>query len=208
MFLPNERITSTIYADYHTANIDKAKQIMEAAGWKLGSDGIYALADGTKAAVPDQSQGHRTRQKAVQLIQGYCKKAGIDGRDDQDAKFNADAAARKSDFDAALFAWVGTPFKSGGYRQLHHRRRDNYNKLSDPTVDKLFKQSQHRARCRPSALKINQDLNKAIMDTYSTFPTYQFADMVAQINAITPALTYVGPFGGALWNANQWVYKQ
>ncbi len=42
---------------------------------------------------------------------------------------------------------------------------------------------------------------------YHSFPTYQFSDMVAQVSTITPVLTYNGPSGGALWNAQEWVYK-
>ena len=206
IFLPSEASYKDDYSDFKAADVAKAKSTMEAAGWKLGSDGIYALADGTKATF---RLGHKVidnREKIAQLVAGSCKKAGINVKDDQDAKFNSDRLP-KSDFDMALFAWVGTAYKSGGFGNYTTGGGGNYNKLTDPTVDKLFKASNVELD-QTKRDTINQQLDQAIAKTYSTFPLYQFSDMVAQTKTLSPALTYVGSFGGPFWNAQEWVYKQ
>jgi peptide/nickel transport system substrate-binding protein len=205
MFLPQESAYQDHYGDYVTANVDKAKSIMEAAGWKLGSDGVYAIGD--KKA--EFRLGHKvidTREKVAQLVNASCAKAGIKVDDDQDEDFNAKRLPA-SDFDTALFAWVGTPFKSGSYGIYTTGGGGNYNKYSNKEVDKLFKQSNSELDEAKRNDLLNQ-IDQLIAKDHASMPTYQFSDMVAQSSSITPTLTYVGPSGGALWNAQEWVYKQ
>ena len=205
-FLPNETPYKDAYSDYNTANVAKAKSIMEAAGWKLGADGVYALPNGTKA---EFKLGHKvidTREKVAQLINGYCAKAGIKVDDDQDANFNSKRLPA-GDYDMALFAWVGTPFKSGIPPLYVTKGGANYQNYSNPAVDKLMNASNSELDPTKRADELNQ-ANDLIAKDFVTLPTYQFSDMVAQSNAITPVLTYNGPSGGSLWNAYEWVFKQ
>ncbi len=58
-------------------NIEKANQILEAAGWKKGSDGIRAK-DGTKLKFVYQTSINAPRQKTQAIVKQACQKAGID----------------------------------------------------------------------------------------------------------------------------------
>ena len=58
-------------------NIDKANQILEAAGWKKGSDGIRAK-DGKKLKFVYQTSINAPRQKTQAIVKQACQKAGID----------------------------------------------------------------------------------------------------------------------------------
>ncbi len=58
-------------------NVDKANQVLEAAGWKRGSDGIRAK-DGKKLKIVFQTSINAPRQKTQQIIKQACQKAGID----------------------------------------------------------------------------------------------------------------------------------
>jgi peptide/nickel transport system substrate-binding protein len=58
-------------------NPDKAAQILEAAGWKRGSDGIRAK-DGKKLKFVYQTSINAPRQKTQQIVKQACQKAGID----------------------------------------------------------------------------------------------------------------------------------
>jgi len=201
MFMPNEKGYADHYADYTTANTDKAKQVMEAAGWKLGGDGVYEV-NGKKAAF---RLGHKVidnRERIAQLVGASCGKAGIKITDDQDAEFNAKRLPA-GDFDAALFAWVGTPFKSDNTPNYTTGGGGNYNGYSNKEVDALFK----TANSATDDAKRTEALNKIdelmAADKHS-LPLYQFADMMAQRDTITPALSYDGVFGGVFWNAYEW----
>jgi peptide/nickel transport system substrate-binding protein len=58
-------------------NIDKANQILDAAGWKRGSDGIRAK-DGKKLKMVYQTSINAPRQKNQAIVKQAAAKAGID----------------------------------------------------------------------------------------------------------------------------------
>jgi peptide/nickel transport system substrate-binding protein len=57
-------------------NIEKANQILEAAGWKKGSDGVRAK-DGKSLKFVYQTSINAPRQKAQAIVKQACQKAGI-----------------------------------------------------------------------------------------------------------------------------------
>jgi peptide/nickel transport system substrate-binding protein len=57
-------------------NIDKANQILDAAGWKRGSDGVREK-DGKKLKFVYQTSINAPRQKNQAIVKQSCEKAGI-----------------------------------------------------------------------------------------------------------------------------------
>ena len=58
-------------------NVDKANQILEAAGWKKGADGIRAK-DGVKLKMVYQTSQNSLRQKTQAIVKQAAAKAGIE----------------------------------------------------------------------------------------------------------------------------------
>jgi len=58
-------------------NVDKANQLLEAAGWKRGADGVRAK-DGKKLKIVFQTSINAPRQKTQAIIKQACQKAGIE----------------------------------------------------------------------------------------------------------------------------------
>ena len=58
-------------------NVEKANQVLDAAGWKRGPDGIRAK-DGRKLKVVFQTSINAPRQKNQAIVKQACQKAGID----------------------------------------------------------------------------------------------------------------------------------
>ncbi len=58
-------------------NVDKASQLLEAAGWKRGPDGIRAK-DGKKIKLVYQTSINTPRQKTQAIVKQACQRAGID----------------------------------------------------------------------------------------------------------------------------------
>lgn len=58
-------------------NVEKANQVLEAAGWKKGSDGIRAKGN-VKLKFVFQTSVSQPRQKCQAIIKDACTKAGID----------------------------------------------------------------------------------------------------------------------------------
>jgi len=58
-------------------NVDKASQLLDAAGWKRGGDGIR-VKDGRKLKLVFQTSVNQPRQKTQAIVKQACQKAGID----------------------------------------------------------------------------------------------------------------------------------
>jgi peptide/nickel transport system substrate-binding protein len=58
-------------------SVEKASQLLEAAGWKKGSDGIRAK-DGKKLKLVYQTSINTPRQKTQAIVKQACQRAGID----------------------------------------------------------------------------------------------------------------------------------
>jgi peptide/nickel transport system substrate-binding protein len=58
-------------------NVDKANQMLDAAGWKRGGDGIRAK-DGKRLRFVYQTSTNAPRQKTQAIVKQACAKAGID----------------------------------------------------------------------------------------------------------------------------------
>ena len=58
-------------------NVDKARQLLEDAGWKKGPDGIR-VKDGRKLKLVYQTSINTPRQKNQAIVKQACQKAGID----------------------------------------------------------------------------------------------------------------------------------
>jgi peptide/nickel transport system substrate-binding protein len=58
-------------------NVDRANQVLDAAGWKRGADGIRAR-DGKRLRFVFQTSINAPRQKTQAIIKQACAKAGID----------------------------------------------------------------------------------------------------------------------------------
>jgi peptide/nickel transport system substrate-binding protein len=58
-------------------NVDKANQVLEAAGWKKGADGIRAKGN-VKLKFVYQTSVSQPRQKTQAIVKDACTKAGID----------------------------------------------------------------------------------------------------------------------------------
>src|SRR6185503_18678505 len=58
-------------------SVEKANAVLDAAGWKRGSDGVRTK-DGKKLKFTFQTSINAPRQKTQQIIKQACQKAGID----------------------------------------------------------------------------------------------------------------------------------
>jgi peptide/nickel transport system substrate-binding protein len=206
MFMPNEVGYEDHYSDVGNADVAAAKKTLEDAGWKQGSDGIYAK-DGQRLSF---KIGHKVvprRADTVRLIQAKCKEAGIDVQDDQSADFN-DKRLPASEFDAALFAWVGNPVKSslyGNYATKSAGGSANYNNYSNPAMDKEFDQANQELDFNKRTQMLN-DVDKKMHDDYHSLPLFQLPDFAATTSGFGP-VSYVGFAGGVMWNAETWQKK-
>jgi len=140
IFLPTEHGYVDHYANTGKGDEAAARKVLTDAGWTMGAGG-YFQKNGQTATI---TIGHKTqdrREQTVQAIQAECKPAGIQVLDFTSDGFNGKNLSA-GDFQVALFAWTGSPFKSGSTQEYHtatgNLGPENFMKYSDPRVDQLL----------------------------------------------------------------------
>ncbi len=186
--------------NYAEQDLDASRALMEAAGFTVGDDGIYAR-DGERASF---RIGYRQeivrRQKTAELAIAQCAGAGIELTDDGTSDFNSDRLPA-SDYDIALFAWVGTPFQSSNTDLYRSGGNANWNSYSNPALDELFIQANQEQ---------DQDLRAGLMNEIDlimwndmvSLPLFAHPQVMSYNEALENA-RYNDPLGPT-WNANTW----
>lgn len=101
------------HATHHPYDPAKARQLLDAAGWKTGADGIRTK-DGTRLALTLAGvSGSATGNAVDVLVQRYWKDVGIDVQVKNYttslffATYGAGGILQTGKFDGAFFSWVG-----------------------------------------------------------------------------------------------------
>jgi peptide/nickel transport system substrate-binding protein len=203
MFMPNEAGYEDHYADTGKGDVEASKKILTDAGYTQGADGVFAK-NGARVSF---RLGHRIverRSQTVRLIQASCAKAGIEVIDDQTENFNNERLPA-SDFDMALFAWVGTAVKSssyGNYASKDAGGSANYNRYSNKDMDKLFTEANAELDYAERTKMLNE-VDKLMRADMHMLPLFVLPDFAAN-DATVQNISYVGALGGVTWNMFAW----
>ncbi len=192
---------------YDKQDIAKAKSLLEGAGYKLGSDNIYAKGGKRLSLEMMTTQNNPLRENTIDVITQQLKPAGIEIK-----KFlNADIFAGKEkprslaggQFQIGLFAWVATPFVSSN-QSIYATPVDaqnfgqNYSRAGDPRVDAGF--SKLISSVDPAVVSATaNEVDTALWDDMYTLPLYQKPTFLAydsNFTNIEDNATSAGP----LWN--------
>jgi len=135
----------------------KAKQILEAAGYKFDASGALLAKTGEK--VPAfrfrHTKGNALRATTAELVQADLKKIGVDIK--VEVTETLGATLSKADYDMIIFAWVGSPFYLGAAEQNWITDGGgNYGEYSNPEVDKLIKEAAGTLDPAKAAQLVNQ----------------------------------------------------
>ncbi|MET7336484.1 ABC transporter family substrate-binding protein [Nonomuraea sp. NPDC005650] len=173
VFMNNHKAYVDNSGDLGKYNLEKAKQLLDAAGWK--QEGDYRKKDGKEFdltfVVP---AGVPTAKTEGELTQAMLKEAGIKVtiRPVPDDKFFTDYII-KGDFDLVPFSWIGTPLPIGSLKQIYYTGSEsNFPKGSDPALDAAIDAAVGETDPTKAAEKANE-ADKLIWDMVHTIPLYQ-----------------------------------
>jgi peptide/nickel transport system substrate-binding protein len=204
----------TAPADYKKQNVAKAKQLLEGDGYTLGPDGIYTHPQRGKLQIQiDTTANNPLRQTTIEVMIPQLKEAGIE------ASFNANpdifASAEKptsleaGGFQAAVFAWVGSPFRASTqsiYSQPQGGNvQQNYSRQGTPEIDEMFAEFVQTPDPDAQA-KLGNEIDRALWEQVATVPLYQKPTFIAyqsSIKGVQDNSTQAGP----LWNSETWTVK-
>jgi peptide/nickel transport system substrate-binding protein len=204
----------TTPAEYKAQDVAGAKQLLEGDGYTLGPDGVYTHPQRGRLAIQiDTTADNPLRQTTIEVMIPQLQEAGIE------ATFNANpdifAGADKptsleaGGFQAAVFAWVGSPFR-GATQSIYEQPKgdaigQNYSRQGTPEIDALFAQFQQEPDPAAQAVLGNQ-IDALLWGQVATVPLYQKPTFLAWQNTISGVednSTQAGP----LWNASTWTVQ-
>lgn len=184
--------------DYNPA---KAQEMLEAAGWKKGSDGVYEK-NGTRLAFKiNIAEGDQVRVDIANVAAQNLKDIGVD------ATVSVNAETDWAGQETYLIGW-GSPFDPDDhtYKVFGTDKGSNYSGYSNPKVDELLqkaRETDNDAQRMEYYKAFQEELTK---DMPYTFIAYVDAIYVAKANiqGITPD-TILGHHGvGVFWNIADW----
>ena len=199
--------------EYKEQNVDQARALLEGDGWVAGSDGIYAKGGQRLAIQIDTTANNPLRQTTIEVMIPQLAEAGIE------ATFNANpdifAGADKptsleaGGFQAALFAWVSTPFVSSNqsiYYSPENGLGQNYSRIGTPEIDDLLSQMVSEPDPDAAADLANQ-VDTALWAQMATLPLFQKPTVIAYQSTIT-GVEDNSSQAGPLWNSETWAVSQ
>ncbi len=213
LFLPTEAAYQNHYANTGNGDETAAKQVLTAAGWTMGANG-YMQKAGQTATI---TIGHKTnarRTSTVQAIQAECKPAGIQIQDFSSDGFNGKNLPA-GDYQVALFAWTGSPFKSG-FDSIYQTKQGslggaNYQGYSDTKVDALLNQADGELTYAKRTADLQQADQLIAQDGFTlplfTLPEYGVTDGSVKSTAQDGSKTNISDneaSSGILWDAFAW----
>jgi peptide/nickel transport system substrate-binding protein len=195
-------------SDYAKQNIAKAKQLLESAGAKMGSDGYYSIGGKELSFTVITTKNNPLRDQTIATIANQVKAAGIKLTEMQDPDIFAGPdkplSLAAEGFQIALFAWVGGPSISSN-RSIYLSPAgggvgQNYSQGGTPEIDAALNQMASAASTSDEVTAANKADSLLWAQMY-TLPLYQKPTLLAfdsNIKGIGDNATQAGP----LWNSD------
>lgn len=192
-------------------DINAAKELLTQAGWKQGSDGIFAK-DGRRLTFSlTTTSGNKVRETVAHMISQQLKEAGIETavRLIEPPAFFGDVLKTRR-FETAMYAWVGGIDPDN--MSLWHSKRipspgngfegQNYPGWRNPEIDSLTEQAARLPDFEQRRQKYFR-IQEIMMQEYPVIPLYFRANIDAVKNTVVNYRPNPTPAGN-LWNAWEW----
>ncbi|MBQ9180440.1 MAG: ABC transporter substrate-binding protein [Firmicutes bacterium] len=183
---------------------DKAQKLLEEAGWKKNSDGIYEKDGKTLSFTIYAMEDDQVRVDMAKVCAKNLKDIGVD------AKAEAKAELDWENQDACIIGW-GSPFDPDDhtYKIFTSEAGDNYTYYSNKKVDEILTEARAESD-KDARKKLYADFQEEMAkDMPYTFLAYVDANYVIKdgIKGITED-TILGHHGvGVFWNIAEWTME-
>ncbi len=163
-------------------DVDKAKKLLDEAGWAAGADGVRAK-DGQRLAFDMYGiSGDNVQQQTLEAMQEYWKEIGV-AMTPQPEPFQQLVSRITETFDFEIFlvgfSWGAAPDQSAMWACASYKAGFNMVKYCNPKVDELLKQAA-------------AELDKAKrIELYTEFQNVLLADVPMGVTVFTQGITGV-----------------
>ena len=188
--------------DYSKSDPDKAKKLLDAAGWSVGSDGVR-VKNGQRLSIKiGRRDPNPRRHDIIETVASQLKPVGFEIVEAADPKFNS-TLLPAGNFQIALFGWNGTPFLTSNQSIYGAAAGEgqNFNNIDVPGVPDLFKQLS--TEFDPAKQKdIANQIDVLLWKDMASLPLFQQPDITAYKNNVKN-VSYNGA-QGPTWNGFDW----
>lgn len=179
MLMSNQDGYESHAGEYGTGDADRAKELIEEAGWELGDDGFY------------QKDG-----EVLEIRYVYNAGSAVNGTIAPIATENLQAAGIKltveqvpptdlfsqyvipGDYDITMFGWSGNPFVTSSVNTWLSDGEQNFTNIGSEELDDLLNQLTNEADVDKQTDLMNQ-IDEALWGLHSNLPLYQSYDFIA-----------------------------
>jgi len=191
-------------------NLPHARELLAAAGWRVGADGIVMKEGRRMTFLLTLPAGERFRQQVAEALAGQLREIGVEMRLQpvERRQFFADVLPNRR-FAAASFAWVNST-EPDNFDFWHSRRipspanrfsGKNYAGWKSTEVDVLL-DSLRRGDSQESRREGYRRLQELLLTEAPVIPLYYRADVAAAKRSIE--FFKPNPFSGNFWNVWEW----
>ena len=185
------------YADstegvYDTTDLDKAKELLEGSGVSLPIDLRLGWFN---------NGGNARRTDQVALTIESCNQVGFNITDTGNETF-FDVELDAGDWDIAMFAWAGSPLKTGSSAAFTTGGGNNNGSYSNPEVDALADTLGQTLDADEQA-QIGNQIDAILWEDLATIPVFSFPGIVAYSDNTSNIVPNPSQ-NGLTWNAFDW----
>ena len=223
---PGSTIIPPIYANLHldpanpvTYDPEKAKSLLDAAGYKVGSDGVRVAPDGSRLSFrlfgrSDSS----TSKKSVEFIKGYLAAVGIEVEVSNLGNSPLTEKIGEGNYDMFEWGWVVEPdpdyqlstftcgkrsYKDGG--NIYADLSDSF--YCNPAYDALYEQQSGETDAAKRA-EIVKKMQQMVYDDAPYVVTFYYDDPQAyRSDRFTGFVPQPAPNGALLFQYGTWSYE-
>ncbi len=194
-------------------DLKKANELLDEAGWKMGSDGIR-VKDGKPLSFEISTNSeNQTRLQIEQVAQQEWKKIGVDLKiKNYEATTLFGDVLEQMKFDTIMFAWVTgsdpdefTLYHSSQIPTPDHQVGQNYSSYKNPEMDKLLEEGQ-----KTTDIRKRKEIYSKIQKIYAEDQPMLYVYYYVNVDVAPKALQNwrPAPFTNTMtWNINEWKLK-
>jgi peptide/nickel transport system substrate-binding protein len=156
-------------------NLQQARQLLDRAGWTVGSDGIRSKGGVRLSVALKYPSGNDARRDAVLLSAAMAKEAGIELVPTlvPSAEYFVSHVTQPPNFELAIFAWVGGSFPISSASNIYKQNTaQNFSNIGSAQIDTLLNRANSvlnlSQRC-----KLTNDADKEIYRLVHSITLYQ-----------------------------------
>lgn len=178
MLVQNQGGYENYAGEYGTANVEKAKELIEKSGWTMGNDGYYQKDGKTLEIRYVYNAGSTTNGTIAPIATENLKAAGMKLKVEQVPPTDLFSKyVIPGDYDMTLFGWNGNPFVTSSVSIWRTDGEQNFSSVGTEEIDGLLDELQRTTDLDKQTELLNQ-IDEKLWPVMGNLPLYQSYDFI------------------------------